>query len=352
MYYLEVEPLTVAVVQSHAVDRRYAGTLSARQHADIGFEFQGRLTRILVDEGEQVAAGEPLAELGTELLLNEMWQLKAQLTETRAKLKLSESSLARQKSLKSSGFTSVQQLDELEAERASLLAIQDRLNAGVSSVETRLQKSVLKAPFDGVVTRRFVDQGAVISAGVGVLRLQQTGQMEAHVGVPVKLLTHLQSGQTQSLLVNGELLSAQVLAIGADVHAVTRTVSVRLALPPGARGVNGDLVYLNLQEQVPGEGFWVPIDAVTDGIRGLWTVYGLAPEDASAAGAAPRYRVVPRDIQVDHTTATRVFVRGSFSTGELLVANGLHRLAPGQRVVLASQSVQPGVDVAAEKVAP
>ncbi len=313
------------------VNRRYTGIVSARQHADIGFEMGGKLARVVFDEGAIVEQGALLAALDTELLSIEKQQLKAQMTETEARLRLSVNSLERQQSLKQSGFSSAQRLDELSTEKRSLEASMVQLQASVAAVESRIRKSVLHAPFAGVVTRRFVDQGTVVGAGAAVMRLQQEGLMEARVGVPVKAIDAIAPNQIMSIKLHDQLLEARVLAIGADVHPVTRTIAVRLALPAGAHGVNGDLVFLEIAERVAGKGYWVPSESITDGVRGMWRTYALVPDLGSEQGFAT-YKIEARDVEVEYANKSQVFIKGSLSSGEQIVSGGLHRFAPGQRV--------------------
>jgi len=337
--YLHAVASEELVMQSQrAVERRYTGIVSARQHADIGFELGGKIARVLVDEGLVVEKGALLAELDVELLNIERQQLEAQIDEAQARLVLSQNSLKRQQSLKQSGFSSAQRLDELGTEERSLQATLKQLEAAVSSVDTRIEKAVLLAPFSGVVTRRFADQGSVAGAGAAIVRLQQEGSMEAHVGVPVKLIENFVPGQQQPLQLHKQLLAATVLTVGADIHPVTRTVSVRLSLPESAHGVNGDLVYLNVNEQVRDEGYWVSADAVTDGIRGLWRTYVLVPaEDKIQYEGEPTFIIQARDVQVDYADESQVYINGAVEPGEYIVSGGLHRVAPGQRVRLSGQ---------------
>jgi RND family efflux transporter MFP subunit len=313
------------------VDRRYTGVVSARQHADVGFEMGGKLAKVMQDEGAVVAQGALLAAMDTELLEIEKQQLKAQIIETQARLRLSVNSLERQRSLKLSGFSSAQRLDELSTEKRSLEASMDQLQAAVASVDSRIRKSVLHAPFAGVVTRRFVDQGTVVGAGTAVLRLQQEGLMEARVGVPTKVIKDLVPDQMMSIRLNDQLLQARVLAIGADVHPVTRTIAIRLALPVGTQGVNGDLVFLEISERVSGKGFWVPSESITDGVRGMWRSYALVPDLGSEQGFET-YKIEARDVEVEYANESQVFIRGALISGERIVSGGLHRFAPGQRV--------------------
>jgi len=129
-----------------------------------------------------------------------------------------------------------------------------------------------------------------------------------------------------------------VLAVGADIHPVTRTVTVRLALPETFKGIDGDLIYLNVEETVTGEGYWVPVGAITDGVRGMWRAYALVPNSSeSIAVAGSTFKIEARDIQVEYASESHVFIKGAVEAGEIIVDGGLHRFAPGQTVLLSDK---------------
>jgi len=337
VYYHTAASLRLQKQDHYLVNRKYVGKVSARQHADIGFELAGKIALIKFDEGQVVKAGEVIAQQDIELLGIERQQVEAQLVEARAKLKLNSSNLKRQSSLELSGYASKQHFDELEAQRAGLNASISHLDASIASIESRINKSTLLAPFAGHITRRFIDEGVVTGPGNPVVRIQQEGVMEAHVGVPVQLLSSVKIGETYQVIVNGEAVTSHLIALGADVNPITRTVVVRLELPQQTaagvplNGINGSLVYLVLKESVSSTGFWVPMDAITDGTRGLWTVFALVPAVPAQEGL---YSIEPRDVMVEYATSSEVFIRGGISDGELVVKEGLHRLAPRQLVKL------------------
>ena len=100
----------------------------------------------------------------------------------------------------------------------------------------------------------------------------------------------------------------------------------RIQDPQAAR--SGALARITLEREVAGEGFWVPITALAESHRGLWSTYALAPEP----DAEERFRIDRRQVEVLHTDARRAFVRGAVQQGDVLVATGLQRLVPGQLV--------------------
>ncbi|AFV00601.1 efflux RND transporter periplasmic adaptor subunit [Simiduia agarivorans] len=335
---LPTRALTLEPLPGYQLTRRFAGQVLARQDADVGFELAGQLADVRVNDGDRVVAGQVLARLDTALLATERTQLQAQLADNRARQTLNQANIERHGRLQAGGFASQQRLDELETERDTLRAAADALGAQLSNVDTRLHKAQLRAPFSGVVARRYADQGMVVNAGSPVLKLQQQGEMEVAVGVPVPFALQLVVSQQVAVELRDEILNASVLSIGADVHPITNTVNVRLLMPDSARGFNGDIVHLHMSEVIAQPGFWVPADAVASGMRGRWVVYSLVQLDGL-------YRVQARDVQIHHTEGDRVFISGALTAGEKLVAAGIHRLVPGQAV-----SLLPDVDSDGEQL--
>ena len=294
---------------NYKIERRFAGRVAASQDADVGFELAGRVSQLLVNDGDRVQAGQVLATLDTELLVAERAQLLAQLDDTKARQLLNAANIKRHQSLQASGFASQQRLDELETEQKTLTASLDALTANLDSVDSRLRKASLKAPYSGVVARRFVDQGMVVNAGSPVLRLQESGAMEAAVGVPVSFALGLSAGQLVPLTLRGSTVDGRVITVGSDVSPITNTVNVRLLLPKNTAAFNGDLIQLVMSESVEQAGFWIAADAITDGVRGRWTVYVLVQD------ADELYRIEARDIQIEHSLGDRMFAYGALTDG-------------------------------------
>ncbi len=326
-YLHRVAALKLERASEFEVEREFAGLVVAAQSTDIGFELPGQVEQLLVDEGDVVARGQALAVQDSRLLTSERNDLSARRGDLEARLKLNRLNTERARELKEKGFTATQRLDELEAERRSLEAGLDQLDAALASNRTRLDKATIKAPYAATIARRFVDQGAVVAGGTPVFRLLESAQLEARVGVPVRLLGSLRLGEELPLRVGEDEQLATVIGISRDVTRATLTVPVRLALSATVDAVAGDQAYLRLVETVDQAGYWVPLEALTDGLRGLWNVYVLRPLEDRGGEV-----LEARDVRVLHATAAEAFIDGALTDGERIVATGLHRLVPGQRV--------------------
>ena len=322
---ISVATLTPELSTEFQVQRRVVGRVEAAQRVDIGFEQGGKIDTILVDQGEAVVAGQKLASLDKRLLEVAGKELEAQLRETRARLELVVSSLKRQQSLKKQGFSAEQQLDELTAERQALLAGIERLNAGLDANRLQLDKSDLVAPYDGVISQRFQDQGAVVGAGSPVLQLLEAGKLEVVFGVPVEMAGSLGHNGAYPVTVGGDTFEARLITVGSDLNAITRTVKLRFELPDDARLRDGELALLMLSRDVGESGYWLPVSALADGVRGLWNSYVLEPLDDN------QFRVQAVNVGVLHVEADRVYVSADFEDKQV-IATGLHRVVPGQIV--------------------
>ncbi|ROS04847.1 RND family efflux transporter MFP subunit [Sinobacterium caligoides] len=313
------------------LDREFVGLVTPSQNGSIGFELSGKISEILVDEGEEVRQGQALMMLDVSLLHTESRQLEAKRQQAKSDLKLVRANLKRLHSLQEKGYTSTQSVDEQTARESSLLAQLNQLQAGINANQLKIDKSTLKAPFDGVIGRRLVSLGQVVTASMPVYLLSLQQSNEAQIGVPVRMLEQLHSGDDLSVTVADKLFPVQLITKGAVIDPATRTVQLRLALPADSSVISGQLAYLSLPEKIHRSGYWVPLTALTDGLRGLWNVYVLM---ADADGSS--YILEKRDIRVLYATAERAYVTGAIAEGESIVAGGMHRLVPGQQVVIAA----------------
>lgn len=306
------------------VERRVVGRVVAAQRVDIGFEQGGKIDKILVDQGDSVLAGQQLALLDKRLLEVAGKELQAQLREAKARLALVVSSLKRQQSLKNQGFSAEQQLDELAAEKQALAAGIERLNASLDANRLQLEKAILVAPYDGVISQRFEDEGAVVPAGGPVVQLLEASRLEVAFGVPVDMASGMEIGGQYPVTVGNDTFQASLLTVASDLNAITRTVKLRFSLPATDLR-DGELALLMLSRKVDEPGYWLPVTALADGVRGLWNSYVLEPVGGN------QYRVEAMNVGVLHVEQERVYVSADFDHKQV-IATGLHRVVPGQIV--------------------
>lgn len=321
-----VRVMSVDMAQGYTVTRRFTGQIEAAAKVDLAFEFGGRIIEVLVEEGDVVPAGAVLAKLDTSALIPERAALEAELAALAADAELARLTLARNDALTERGFRSVAAQDDARLTLARAEAGMAALRARIAGVDVRLQKSVLTAPYAARIGARMADPGQTAAAGQTVLVLFDMQAPRARVGLPPELAAGLAVGDHVTLASGGVTLAATIRQIRPDLDPSTRSRSVVVTLAEGPATVLGDTVALLLTQEINEAGFWAPLGALREGMRGSWSVMAL---DATPQGQRTR----PAAVEVLHTDGNRVFLRGTLPPGARIVAEAPDRVAPGQLVL-------------------
>jgi HlyD family secretion protein len=259
-------------VHQHAVEygdvvREVFGraTIESRREVQLGFDLVGRISDVLVDEGDRVKLGQVVAHLGPEQLKAEVHaassgvslaraalaRLAADERRALATLTYAEQEAARIRKLAASGAVSSRDLDLAEQQLALTQADLDRVRAArneamnqiavasgtAETMVTTVTRAVLVSPFDGVVIRRFKDPGDTVTVGSTVLRIVAVDRLWARAAVDESTLGDLREGMRAEVALLGEAgspLQGTVDRIGREVDRQTHEVLVDVLLeqPP------------------------------------------------------------------------------------------------------------------------
>lgn len=325
---LPVRTTTVQIENGYFARRSFTGRAISGRISNMAFELGGTLKSVSVDIGTPVKAGEAVAKLDTDRLSANKRQLVAERDEVASNLALAERTLKRVQETHSKGHASAQRLDEAEANAISLRARQERLNASIAAVDIDLAKAHIIAPYSGVITQRFLDEGSVVAAGTPIVEITETSRMEGHIGMPPAHAEAIKNG-SEFLLFNGKRMRIKGAALRSVVPVIageTRTMMVTFNLPAEqvSRGEIINAVVKNWHEQT---GAWLPLRALSADVRGMWRVYKV---DQSTNPAHVEFE----NVQILYSESDRAFVSGTISNGDIIIADGVARLAPGQQVSL------------------
>lgn len=336
---LGVSTVTLRHQPSHEVLRHYAGEVRPGRASELGFAQAGTLHRLQVSEGDRVAAGQLLASLDPAPLQARQQQRQAALelaqaatSAANAQEALARAGAERQQRLYEREQVSRQVFDEArltlqarEAERMVAEAEAASARASLRESEVALAQTRLKAPFAGSIQTRHKDLGTAVAAGDPVLRLVGSEQREARIGLPAEVAATLDPEQEYRFRSRNGTLTGRLLGQLPELDGRTATLPVRFLLDPEAAPAAGSLVELELRQQVPKAGFWLPIAALTEAQRGLWSAFAVIGEDDDL-------RIERRLVDVLHIQADQAFVRGTLADGDRIVATGARRVVPGQAV--------------------
>jgi len=188
-----------------------------------------------------------------------------------------------------------------------------------------LAKSLGGAPGDGVMVGRHVDAGGVLASGAPGVTLMALAKPELRMGVAPDTGRALSPGERVTAEVGGRSYPATVRSIVPEVNPVTRTVDVLFDLDGPETPEVGQTATISLVRTRAQAGYWLPRGALSEGARGLWSVLIVNGTEGEPRAAREVVRII-------HTEADRVFVEGSLADGVQVIAEGTHRIAPGQPI--------------------
>ena len=279
------------------------GSLRSEESVMLRSEVVGRIKEINFKEGAPVAKGQVLFRLDDAVARAELEQVKANLS-------LSQSQSNRASSLHAEGYVSKQFRDEA----ANALKVQQ---AAVQLAQARLDKTVINAPFDGVVGLRTVSVGDYVSAGQDLAPLEAIRLLKADFRLPELYVSKVQLGQRIELRFDalpGKTRSGEVYAISPLVDAGGRSILVR-ALVANQDGLLRPGMFARIQLLVQeGKALVVPEAAIVSSGQGH-LVYRI--EDG---------RAVRTEITIGERRDGLVEVLQGLSAGDQVLIAGLQRV--------------------------
>jgi membrane fusion protein, multidrug efflux system len=213
------------------------GRLEAYYRAPIFARVNGYLKSWSVDIGAKVRAGEVIAEIEAPDLDQQLMQARADLVNQQASAKLSEVTLARRRTLIASNFVSMQEIDERTADLSNKNAAVNSSQANVERLEALAGYKKIIVPFDGVVTSRQTDIGALINSGGGtgpaMFVISDIKKLRVYVEVPQNYVPSIKIGAKAILSMPdypNRTFPATVEASSQSVNVSTGTTQMQLAL--------------------------------------------------------------------------------------------------------------------------
>jgi membrane fusion protein (multidrug efflux system) len=217
------------------------GRLEAYYRAPIFARVNGYVKSWNSDIGARVKAGEVIAEIDAPDLDQQLLQARADLTNQQASAKLSEVTLARRKTLIASNFVSMQEIDERTADLSNKNASVNSSQANVERLEALAGYKKITAPFDGIVTARNTDVGALINAGGGsgppMFIVSDIKKLRVYVNVPQTYVPSVKIGAKATISVPEyptRTFEATVEASAQSVDVNSGTTQMQLALDNSA----------------------------------------------------------------------------------------------------------------------
>ena len=301
-----------AAIRDTVVDAIAAtGQIEAVQSVELRPEVDGRIVEILVREGQEVGAGTGLFKVDDA-------ELKAQVARTEADRDVAQRNLERTKQLMTQNASSQADLEKADAGYRAAQASYDLL-------KTRLDRTVVRAPFSGVVGRRLVSIGSYVNSQTPLISLQSVNPQHASFQVPERYADQLRRGQLVSFQVAalpGRNFSGEVVFVDPVVELPGRTILIKARVPnPEHQLQAGMFIEARLATNIRPNAVVVPEDALLpmQGATFVWVV-----KDSKAN---------QRQVTVGVRTAGWAEVQSGVEAGDQVVVGGAERLFPNAPVM-------------------
>jgi RND family efflux transporter MFP subunit len=319
------------------------GRLEANLRAPIYARVSGYVKDWKVDIGDKVKAGQTLADIDAPDLDQQLLQARADLTSAEASAKLSEVTLSRGRTLLSSSVVSQQDVDQRAADLANKQAAVHSSEANVERLEALAGYKTVAAPFDGIVTERNTDVGALISAGssagLAMFVISDVHKLRVSINVPETYAPEIRIGDKAAVTSPAYPRRAFPAVVEASARAVdvaSGTTHMQLTvdnsdgalMPGGSANVHVDLV--------GGAGsFRIPVSALMFDQGGL---------RVATVGAGDR--VALKTVTIARDLGSEIEIGSGLHADDRVVAAPPDGIAEGDQVRIADANAKPLTTVA------
>ena len=323
-------PVLVATVhyEADSPERSFVGTIKPRIEADMGFRVSGKVARRLVDVGQTVDVGQPLATLDEVDLKLQAEQAEAESRAATGVLAQAAAAEQRAKDLRAKGWATDAQLDQAKATADEARARLNRAERSVELTRNSLSYATLVADSRGVVTATLVDPGQVVAAGQAAIRVARFAEKEAVVAIPETLVGRAKDGVATVTLWSepNRKYAARLREIAPSADPATRTYLAKFSLPEAGDNVElGMTATLTLADPQTERVARLPLSS-------LYSQGG----DPSLYVVDDKGDVTLRPVAVKSYETNNVVITGGVEEGAKIVVLGVQKFDRTQKVRVVS----------------
>ncbi len=325
----EAPPRLVQIGEVQALsgqtNHEFVGRVEARLSVDMAFQVGGQLAELPLNEGQRIAQGDLVAQLDLE-------DFRRAEREARVQLQQARNDLDRQRTLHERGIASQAALDNAQTNY-------DLRAVALETARRNLGYATLEAPFDGLVSRRLVDNFTIVSPGQPVVRIQDVGELRVSIPVSEDMIatfdrSNLRTLQATFSFLPGQTFDLEPRELVSEPDAASRTYRAIAALPADLPanilpGMTASVTAEFERSAAESATVRVPVSAVSerpDGSRAVW-VY-----DANTG------TVSSRTVETNGLQGAHVILTGGAEAGTPIVTAGVSSLHEGMRVRPLSES--------------
>lgn len=315
----------IAPVEERVLEEKIflVGSLEAIEEVELVSEIDARVTEILFEEGETVAAGDSLIHLDDR-------KLKASVAEMQARYDLARANVERSRTLLERNTISRQEFDQALAEF-------DSARATLDLAREQLEDATIQAPFMGVMTERLISDGQYMTRGQPLASLVKTDPIEVEFNIPERYIGQLRLDQRIEITVEAwpnDRFAGEVSFIAPRVDRNSRTILLKARIPnQEGRLKPGMFGSLELIFRVREAALIIPESAIS-----------FTGDQASVVVMNTDGQAEFRQVVVGTRLAGDAEITDGLNEGERVVVEGFQKMRPGSTIIISEESRDYGIE--------
>jgi membrane fusion protein (multidrug efflux system) len=292
------------------------GNVSTKKNIVLYPEYGGILTNVYVKAGQNVSKGQTLARISDGGLSQQLAQMEIQTS-------LAKTSFERQKSLWDQNIgTEMQYLQSKSTYEAQQKA--------VSQMEVQLSKTVIRAPFSGVIDDVITEQGSMVNPGqTQIMRIINLRDMYIETDVPerhIKTITRNKTAEVEFPII-GKTIKTKVRQVGNFINPANRTFKVEIAVPSNDKSIKPNLTArVKINDYTSKEAILIPQSIVSEDAKGKQYVYMMTDKKETRGVAKKVF------IETGLTDGDLIEIVKGLSSGDDIIIEGARSIREGQTV--------------------
>jgi RND family efflux transporter MFP subunit len=323
------EAITVVGVSTLNSGPAIAGSLSAEKTASIRSEVSGAVVAVLADPGAPVAQGAPLARVD-DTVEREAWlSAKSAVTQAQLAADIAQRETGRSEKLLAAGAIAENALEATRRSELAATAALDDAKSRLASAQKTLDNTVIRAPYDGVVSERQVNAGDIVSPGSPMFTVVDPGTMRLEGAVPADKLGLVHVGAPVKFEVTGypgRDFEGTITNIYPSADPMTRQVRLFVRIPNAGKGLVAGLYATGRVTSATRRGLTVPAAAVDQ--RGITPVVTRLKNGKA--------EVVQVSLGMRDEGTERVEITGGLSAGDTLLIGAAQGVTAGAPVTVSA----------------
>ena len=297
---------------THYIDIQ--GNIETKENVIIYPEFSGTLTQVLVTSGQKVTKGQLLARIDDGGLSNQLAQMETQAA-------LAKTTFERQQNLWNQKIGSeIQYLQAKTNYEAQLKA--------VAQMKAQLAKTIVRAPFSGVIDEVITEKGQVVAPGQPLMRIVNLSNMYVASNIPENFIGKIKNGASVEVFIKsiGKTVTGKVRQVGNYINPNNRNFSIEIAVPNQDNLLRPNQVaVLKIADYTKANAVLIPESIVTENASGEKIVYTINSQSKKAVA-------VKKAVKTGLTSGANIEVLEGLTTGDVVIIEGARSVQDGDAV--------------------